>query len=389
MVIGNPPYIFARNKSFTSQDKNYFTQNYKVAEYQVNTYHLFIELAWKLLKKNGTFAYIVPNNILTIQSNLGIRKFLVENTGNLVLINSLDKIFEDASVDNAIIFFNKSNPTTIEVAELIDEEIITLRKVNNDFFGDSPVFSFSKVKYNEYVSLYNKMESCKRLGNLADVKSGIKAYETGKGNPPIDSAMKSDRVYHSYVREDDQYRPYIQGKDVDRYNLKWSGEWIKYGENLAAMREPFYFEEPRILVRQIPRKSTYSLPATYYDKNLINDMNSMIIRNFSKNPFFLLGIINSKIETIWFIIKFDKFQRGTYPQFKISELKQFPIPYVTKNQEEHMKNLVKRRIELANKMEVTKEILVTKDNEIDEFVMELFGLNDHEKELVRNFELEN
>lgn len=28
-----------------------------------------MELGYKLLKNNGTFAYIVPNNMLTIQSN--------------------------------------------------------------------------------------------------------------------------------------------------------------------------------------------------------------------------------------------------------------------------------------------------------------------------------
>ncbi len=104
IVIANPPYIFARNQSFDEKTKQYYLANYEVDEYQANTYTLFMELGYKLLKKNGTFAYIVPNNMLTIQSNQKIRDFLLNKAGSLVIINSLDKIFADANVDNCLVF---------------------------------------------------------------------------------------------------------------------------------------------------------------------------------------------------------------------------------------------------------------------------------------------
>jgi tRNA1(Val) A37 N6-methylase TrmN6 len=72
VVIGNPPYVFARNsqdKGFTDEDKKYFYENFELAEYQVNLYPLFIEKGCSLLRKKGHFAYITPNNWMTINTN--------------------------------------------------------------------------------------------------------------------------------------------------------------------------------------------------------------------------------------------------------------------------------------------------------------------------------
>lgn len=108
LIIGNPPYIFTRNQSFTSEMKDYYIKNYiNSSEFKANTYTLFIELAFQLMKNGGSFSYIVPNNFLTIPNNSKIRTFITKNTSNVVFINSLDKIFSDASVDNCIIFLRK------------------------------------------------------------------------------------------------------------------------------------------------------------------------------------------------------------------------------------------------------------------------------------------
>ena len=104
IVIANPPYIFARNQSFDEYTKGYYLSHYTVDEYQANTYTLFMELGYNLLKAGGTFAYIVPNNMLTIQSNQKIRNFLISKTGQLEIINSMDKLFTDANVDNCLVF---------------------------------------------------------------------------------------------------------------------------------------------------------------------------------------------------------------------------------------------------------------------------------------------
>lgn len=389
LVIGNPPYIFARNQSFTNEMKTYYSRTYQVSEYQANTYTIFMELAYQLLRKGGTFSYIIPNNFLTIQTNSRVRQFITRQTSDVVLINSLDKIFADASVDNCIIFFKKNLPNWIEVAELHHGEYNTVGRVEPDFFGEIPTFSISMVKYRQAIDIFWKVNNFPILERpeIATVKAGIMAYETGKGKPKMTAHDKNNRIYHTREKLDDSYRPYLDGENVSRYKLTWNGEYVKYGENLAAMRDPKLFEKPRILVRQIPSKVEYSVEAVYIDNDAINDRNSMIITDIQVNPFYLLGVLNSRLISLWFFMKFDKFQRRLFPQFKVNELGDFPIPDATDSQQEEVAQLVEQLIEEMKKDSLETKKITQLNLKIDDLIMDLFGLTEEEKQTVRDFEI--
>lgn len=389
LVIGNPPYIFARNQSFDEEMKQYYLKNYEVSEYQANTYTLFMELAYKILADGGCFSFIIPNNFLTIQSNKKIREFILKNTGGVVLINSLDKIFEDANVDNCILFFKKEPPNSIEVLELKNEEFNFIDQVDASFWEIEDVLSISKVKYKNLVEVYNKVNIVQSIenSNIAEVRTGIKAYQIGKGKPKQVLADKENRVYHSRERLDSSYRPYLEGADVSRYKLHWSGEYISYGEQLAEPRFSVDFTSPRILVRQIPAFSKYAIHATYIETDAINDLNSMIITNIKVNPYYLLGVLNSKLITIWFLIKFDKFQRRIFPQFKVNELGEFPTPLASSEEQTIISRLVIAMIDENKKAEPDMNMLDSLNKQIDDLVMSLFDLDDKEKQLVEEFEI--
>lgn len=389
LVIGNPPYIFARNQSFTDEMKAYYTNTYQVSEYQANTYTIFMELAYQLLRKGGTFSYIIPNNFLTIQTNSKVRQFITEKTSDVILINSLDKIFADASVDNCIIFFKKNAPNWIEVAELSHGEYTTIGRVASNFFGEYPTFSISMVKYRQAVDIFWKVNNYPKLDRLevATVRAGIMAYETGKGKPKMSAQDKKNRIYHSKEKIDDSYRRYLDGENVSRYKLTWNGEYIKYGENLAAMRDPHLFNRPRILVRQIPSKTKYSIEAVYVDSDAINDRNSMIITDIKINPFYLLGVLNSSVISLWFFMKFDKFQRRLFPQFKVNELGDFPVPNATDSQQKSVAILVEQLMDEMKKESPNAELVNQLNFDIDNVVMDLFGLTEEEKQIIRDFEV--
>lgn len=389
LVIGNPPYIFARNQSFDEEMKQYYLKNYEVSEYQANTYTLFMELAYKILADGGCFSFIIPNNFLTIQSNKKIREFILKNTGSVVLINSLDKIFEDANVDNCILFFKKEPPNSIEVLELKNEEFNFIDQVDASFWENEDVLSISKVKYKNLVEVYNKVNIVQSIenSNIAEVRTGIKAYQIGKGKPKQVLADKENRVYHSREKLDSSYRPYLEGADVSRYKLHWSGEYISYGEQLAEPRFSVDFTSPRILVRQIPAFSKYAIHATYIETDAINDLNSMIITNIMVNPYYLLGVLNSKLITIWFLIKFDKFQRRIFPQFKVNELGEFPTPLASSEEQTIISRLVIAMIDENKKTEPDMNMLDSLNKQIDDLVMSLFDLDDKEKRLVEEFEI--
>ncbi|HFI0695891.1 TPA: TaqI-like C-terminal specificity domain-containing protein, partial [Streptococcus suis] len=389
LVIGNPPYIFARNQSFTDEMKAYYSRTYQVSEYQANTYTIFMELAYQLLRKGGTFSYIIPNNFLTIQTNSRVRQFITNQTSDVVLINSLDKIFADASVDNCIIFFKKNAPNWIEVAELHHGEFNTVGRVDPDFFGEIPTFSISMVKYRQFTEIFEKVEKTKErlLGKFANVKAGIKAYEIGKGKPQQTPEDKENKVFHADTRVDYSYRKYLDGKNVSRYGLNWEGKFIKYGECLAAPRNPQMFESPRILVRQIPSKSSYTVEAAYTNDEYINGESAIVITDFSCIPLYLLGVINSRIISLWFTIKFDKFSRSLFPRLVVNELGNFPIPDATESQQEEVAQVVEQLMEEMKKDSPDTEKISQLNLKIDDLVMDLFDLTEEEKQTVRDFEV--
>ena len=385
IVIANPPYIFSRNHSFDEKTKQYYLSHYEVDEYQANTYTLFMELGYKLLKKDGTFAYIVPNNMLTLQNNQKIRNFLLNKSGRLVVINSLDKIFADASVDNCIVFLQKEKSDEITVGELEKGDFSTIGTVKKSFFGKhNPVISISMVKYKYAVDIFWKLnEITTHLSDFAKVKIGVKEYEVGKGKPKQVKADKDNDVFYSDIKKDDSYRRSLTGKDVDRYSLTWAGKYIKYGDNLAAKRDSNLFVQPRLLVRQIPTASNYAIKAAYTDEDYISNQSLMIVtepKDFLLPS--LLGIINSKAMTIWFNMRFDKFQRRTFPRFLVSEFEEFPIPKVNKN----LQDKIAKQVKTIQEKTKAGENYSKENKEVDELVMSALGLTEEEKESVRRFE---
>lgn len=378
IVIGNPPYVFARDsksKGITQADKEYYPKHYQVTEYQLNLYPLFIEKGYNLLKNKGLLDYITPNNWLTISSNKNLRKFILDNS-NIKIVNFYAKLFEGADVDSSIILFEKSHQNKyIELFEYTDNFYFIYQTETNYFLQQKDyIINLESFKNSESLSLLEKIELPSiQLKTIADVKAGLQAYERGKGNPPQTEEMKENRVYHSTTKINDDYIKYLDGKDVCRYYLGWSGEYLKYGDNLASPRKDFsLFSTPRILVRQIPSPLPYSINACFTKEIILNDRNSMNIINIQENPMLILGILNSKLISYWFAHKFGKLQRGIFPQFKVNELATFPIPKNFGNCQQPLIKLVDEILE--NKKKDVKADISQIEQKIDNLVYKLYEL---------------
>ncbi|MDD2716798.1 MAG: TaqI-like C-terminal specificity domain-containing protein [Candidatus Wallbacteria bacterium] len=332
IVVANPPFIFSRDsakKGFTQKDKDFFYKNYRLSEYQLNYYPLFLEKGTDLLRQNGCISFITPNNWMTINSNKSMREFVLENS-EITIVNFYAHVFDSAAVDNSIIIYKKSSENhKIRLFEFTDQ-LHFIKETECKFFLDQRdhVINIQMVRGDKTIAIIQKIETnSAKLGEIADVKAGLKAYETGTGNPPQTDEMKKTRIYHSNKRIDDSYLKYLDGCDVCRYCYVWSGEYLKYGENLAAPRKNFnLFSTRRILVRQIPSKPPYCINACLIDEIVLNDLNSMNVISIQQEPEYVLGILNSRLISWWFVNKLGKMQRETFPQFKVNELKEFPIP---------------------------------------------------------------
>ena len=385
IVIGNPPYVFARNsteKGMTKESKGIYYKSFLLAKYQINLYHLFVEQGVNLLNEKGAFAYIIPNNWMTINTNQEFRRYILCKS-NIKITNFYKKVFEAADVDSSLLIFTNGNAgefVSLSEAVQIDKinEIATINK-NLLLSTKDYVINADMYKNNEYFLIVDLMEqNSNTLETISDVKAGLQAYEVGKGNPIQTKEMKKARVYHSNTQVDETYFPYIDGNDVKRYDLTWERkEYLKYGDNLAAPRKNWkLYSSPRILVRQIPSKPPYCINACFTDKVILNDRNSMNIINIRCNPLYLLAVLNSRPISFWFGHKFGKLQRGLFPQFKINELASFPIPSCTNEQEVHLANLADKIMmaKRTNPFADTSSL----ESEIDRLVYQLYGLTEEE-----------
>jgi len=136
----------------------------------------------------------------------------------------------------------------------------------------------------------------------------------------------------------------LEGRDVRRYQLVWSGQYLSYGQWLAEPRRSVPFNDERILVRQIPSTPPYMVLGTLVSERYFNDINSMVIFSpeIGISLKFILGVINSRLISFWFHKKFDKLQRSIFPQFRVNELGSFPIMYDRNN---HSHQQIKKQIE--------------------------------------------
>lgn len=399
-VIGNPPYIFTRSEGFTKFEKDYFYQKFKYQNYQLNTFAMFTEAAYFLIRPSGRFGFIIPNNWLTLGTMKPFRDFLVQETGELTVVNNLHKVFSGANVDTSIVTFAKQPSGLVDLIESTKPDEYTLiASVESKSLLNEQVIQIRMYKDEGSQKLVSRIEGVSQpLASIAEVKAGLKAYETGKGQPPQSDKMKKDRIYHSLERVDDSYRKYLEGKDVKRYELAWSGSYLKYGPNLAAPRDPRLFEGRRILIRQIPSLPPYSINGVIVGGEELNDINSMIIlASPGYSLEYILGVINSRLLTYWFDLKFDKFQRKTFPQFKVNELAQFPIRSVDQEnpaevaQHDRMVTLVEAMLALHKglaaartpdeKTRLERQIEAT-DKQIDALVYQLYGLTEEEIKIV-------
>ncbi len=355
VVVGNPPYIFSRDNMSISQ-KNYFYENYLNTQFKLNTYVLFIEKAHTLIGANGRCGYIIPNNFLTLEYNSDLRKFILTQTFN-VHIGFLDpNVFNSAAVDNVTLIFNKSGKEQIAFEYLKFNGSHSSEIHSSSLFLEKEGYIFSPGGHDEsFKNIAEKIiKISKPLEQYAEVKNGVQAYTVGEGNPVQTKQMKTDRVYHSNTKHDTDWHKYLDGADVDRYRAYWSGQYIKYGDNLSRMRKPDLFVGARILVRQIPSKPPHCILSCYFEDQIINDNNSMIIKSPTGDCSikFILAILNSKAISFWFINHFGKMQRKVFPQFKINELRQFPIPIMPKQKQKPY--IDKVEIMLATNMELGK-----------------------------------
>jgi hypothetical protein len=400
-VIGNPPYIFTR-ELIKEYEKDYYNRVYNQTQFKINTYLLFVEKGFYLLKHTGQLGFIIPNNWLTLETASQFRHFILTETHSIRIVNSRDRVFENASVDTSILVFSKTGQKEVTICELENGQIRPIVRKESDIYLNlhNHIISYEVHQSGQNATLCQKISRQGiHLELIAEVRNGIQAYTVGEGIPPQTEQMKKDRVYHSLKKKDTTWIKYVDGVDVGRYQIGWSKQFVKYGQNLSRPRKNSFFRGERVLIRQIPAKPPYSILTSYVNEDLVNDNNSMIVTQPKSgyNIKYLMGILNSRLISFWFIHSFGKLQRKVFPQFKVKELRIFPVRPINffdpaeKSQHDHMVFLAEQMLEAKKQLakvqtDKDKNYYENKcaalDRQIDQIVYKLYDLTPEEIEIV-------
>ena len=399
-VIGNPPYIFTR-ELIKDHEKEYYNQVFSQTQFKINTYFLFVEKGFYVMKGSGYLGFIIPNNWLTLETASRFRHFILSKTSSIQIVNSRDQVFGSASVDTSMLVFSKTGEKAVTICELEKGQIKPIGRNQAGVYLDLPdhIISYEAHKSGNADICQKISRQGIPLESIMEVRNGIQAYTVGEGTPIQTEQMKKERVYHSLEKKDKTWIKYVDGVDVGRYCIGWSGQFVKYGRNLTRPRKKEYFQGERLLVRQIPAAPPYSILTSHVDEDLVNDNNSMIVTQpkAGYNIKYILGILNSKLISFWFVHSFGKLQRKVFPQFKIKELRTFPIRAINisdpadRAAHDKMVQLVDQMLAMHKRLraaqtqtdrELYQRQIDATDKQIDALVYELYGLTDEEIRIV-------
>jgi hypothetical protein len=194
------------------------------------------------------------------------------------------------------------------------------------------------------------------LDEVAAVKAGLQAYEKGKGIPKQSADDVKSRPYDfDYQYNEDTYR-YLDGSNVLRYGIDWSGIWLWYGKHLAAPRTLDLFTNEKIIIREITNEFPYCLNAVYTKETyLFNRSNIAVIKREGESVLlpYILAILNSALMSYYFKKNTAKSERKLFPKIILNDLRLFPIKNTTLESQQSFECLVNKI--LSNTADLTSK----------------------------------
>ncbi len=331
VVIGNPPY-----GSLIKSNKNYFKENYSSAEGKHEIFKYFIEKGLNLTSKNGLLTFIVPDTWTSLGYFKKLRRLIYKNYSVQSISKSLYQVFKSAMVDTSIFIFKNSLPQ--KYYRLVNDD---LSSFNKNKLKENSDFIFNLEDDNDIIDKIDEIDF--HLNDYCEVWQGLIAY----------GSKSQSREFSSKTKISEFHRKLLYGRDISKYSIEWSGEYLKYGDWLHRPRPSYIYDNPKILVQRIrnPKLKNRLVCALDTDKHINGTgmSNILLLENVSSLSLkFLLGILNSKLINYWFSYYFKDVN------IKPDQLRKIPIKIA--KDETPFVSIIDAIIQSISNEEVVKEL---------------------------------
>ena len=347
IVIGNPPYVSAVNMARSDEEKLLYKQTYPEATGAYDMYVLFLLLGARL--SSNIYCWIIPNKLLVADyAKKTFQKLKAECGLEMTIDVSVYDVFKNASVYPIIVLGNK----------VFHEQ-------------------FSSYYLNNYTDLIdnklNKKESVEESNKVRLSQLGLKVCSGATG-------FEAQKIKENVCEIENNYTiPFTVSGNIDRYvfnNInvrymkdKYSRAYIYLDSNITESKQEMW-KSPKIVIAGM----TKQIEACYVDTPLAIGVGVYAIYEFAGyDPFYLLGVLNSKYTTEFLLTEFsDKHLAGGYLAINKSTIEQFLFPKNVAIEIQRQIANIAKSIHLA-KMKDPQGNTSILENQIDVIVSRLYN----------------
>jgi len=291
-VIGNPPYVQARNMD--AQQRKFYYQRYESAVEKIDVFAFFCENLCALLLPSGSAGFVLSSSWLGQTSFTTMRRILfTELRPRAIAVNPSNAF--DASVETVdLLLSGKQSSLTWESLLLLrlgaDGHTETVEDVSCPIEVLKPDYVIRFGHSREGAALLQRIEkSSIPLGMLAQVNYGLKTGD--------------DALFVSTERLGHNPRKVIYGEDVDCYAYDWPGLWVNYMPKEMVAHRPTArpatsdrFEAvPKLIFKRI---SQHRLCAALDEEGIYCTISTIVATCFQADTQFVryvLACVNSRL----------------------------------------------------------------------------------------------
>ena len=404
-VVGNPPYLFIRDIP-NDQKRIIRENNFCTNEGQYDYYQIFIELGIRFLKNNGLLGYIVPDSLLALSNRLIIRKFIYHNT-KIKEIYHIGPSFQESVVSNTIIILEKEKNANNREKNWVNTKTASLQQniilqdsfknwnfkflihlddidisILNNISNNNPKLNETITK-KDYRILLSRGVELTKTGEIifcGDCKKFFPLPKKDLTCPNCKQTLRREQIEKIItdsvpIKDKGTFKLFIYS--LNRYQIK-EYKYININKNGINYKDLEIYKE-RIIIRQL---SQNNLICATYDKNFSLTSQSFYNLKIIKSPIkefnnkYLLGLINSKLLSFYFIKSFGSYKK-LFPRILIEKIKNLPIKIPESDKEKVVALKIIKKVEIMLQFSEDKGSRYYRlEEEIDNLVFDLYNIPD-------------
>ena len=383
IVIGNPPYV--RQEAIKEFKPEFKEAKYATYNGTADLYVYFYERAFQLLQPGGVLSFITSNKWFRAKYGADLRQYMATHTQLEQITDFGDEaVFDALAYPTIVIATKRSQPIAADTAANAVWALNWDSKNEAHQVNDFPdVFATERfaVPQNELKpggwqlepsTKRRLLERLRKIGTVLKQYSSARVYRgvtTGFNDAFVLNADEKSELIRQDPQSIDLIKPYLRGKDIERWRVgtsemwliftrrgvdinvypaikahlqkfrdslepkpdywddksqgAWLGrksgsyEWYEIQDNIAYWED---FAQPKIISTKVSAAPTFCLDET---GSFLG--NTSYFFNTSKNPLYLLGLLNSSVAAFLSKSVFVGKQGGFY-EVQPEALESLPVP---------------------------------------------------------------